>query len=88
MVEDTCELNPVCAAAGLEGACCPTNTGFGYLDCCETFPETCVNGNSEDCTVTTVVAYQMAMASGAAGAGSVPLGLLLGVSLVLAVLRI
>jgi len=85
VVEETCKLNPVCAKAGLEGACCPTSSGFGYLDCCEAMPETCVNGDSEDCKVTTVVAYKLALASGAAGVGSVPL--LLGVALVLAVLR-
>ena len=30
-----CSLNPVCAAMGLEGACCPSADGV-MLDCCET----------------------------------------------------
>ena len=29
----TCGVNPVCAAMGLEGACCPTADGV-MLDCC------------------------------------------------------
>eukprot|EP00980_Cylindrotheca_fusiformis_P021423 scaffold8288_cov129-Cylindrotheca_fusiformis.AAC.1 len=36
-IEAACANNPICAALGLNGECCPTSTGV-TLDCCESSP--------------------------------------------------
>jgi hypothetical protein len=60
-IELNCPANPKCAAAGLEGACCPTTIG-AYLDCCEVVPNECGPdadaGDEEDCRIMTVVEYK------------------------------
>lgn len=37
-----------------QGDCCPTNDGFGYLDCCEAVGDECLDGN---CTFTETSDY-------------------------------
>jgi len=37
-----------------QGDCCPTNDGFGYLDCCEVVGDECLDGN---CTYTNTSDY-------------------------------
>ena len=55
--EVTCELNEKCNALGLQGGCCPTSNGFGYLDCCSPLPEECLAGGAASCNVTSATSY-------------------------------
>lgn len=73
-VELNCPANPKCAAAALEGACCPTTIG-AYLDCCEVVPNECGpeagGGDDEDCRIMTVVEYKSLQSAAAAAASPV-----------------
>jgi hypothetical protein len=48
-VQLNCPANPLCAAAGLEGACCPTTIGT-FLDCCAVVPDECGDTSSNSTT--------------------------------------
>jgi hypothetical protein len=61
-IDETCSENPKCAGAGLTGACCPTSDPtFGFLDCCESVPDECAEGTSENCIVTSTEEYIKAL---------------------------
>ena len=65
--EVTCELNEKCNALGLQGGCCPTSNGFGYLDCCDSVPaEDCKDGN---CNITSSVKYLEIVANSGPSSG-------------------
>ena len=66
--EKSCEQSDKCNALGLEGACCPTDGTFGYLDCCDSFPVDCKSGGDKDgnCTISSATDYLEFVSSNAA----------------------
>lgn len=64
-VTESCQTNNACDSLGLTGACCPTTDGFGHLDCCNAFPDECLD-NATNCEITSALKYMEMRSSGSA----------------------